>query len=123
MKQKIMHLVKTKPRYRCDFCRTIRTKEAMVAHEQRCWRNPDRFCVFCENTGLDDQYLLGQLPIVQKDLCRYCRPPGKLVSIRSVPYVGSYPRGFVSQANRMKKLDKNNDDWRKKKLRRIKVNV
>lgn len=46
-----MKLVKQRPKYRCDFCRHTSTKEAMEVHERRCWKNPNRFCDACDNTG------------------------------------------------------------------------
>ena len=46
-----MRLVKQRPKYRCDFCRHTSTKEAMEVHERRCWKNPNRYCDACENTG------------------------------------------------------------------------
>jgi len=46
-----MKLVKTRTRYRCDFCARTSTRAAMEAHERMCWRNPDRHCPSCNNTG------------------------------------------------------------------------
>lgn len=47
-----MKLVKSKPKYKCDFCRRQSTKNAMEKHEKRCYLNPNRFCDACENTGI-----------------------------------------------------------------------
>lgn len=46
-----MRPVKSKPRFRCDFCKHVSTKDAMIRHERRCWKNPNRYCETCENTG------------------------------------------------------------------------
>lgn len=50
-------LMKTKPKYRCQFCRYAATLPSVEKHEKICWRNPDRFCPNCKNTG--QQYLIG----------------------------------------------------------------
>lgn len=46
-----MRLIKSKPRYKCDFCQHTSTESAMKAHEKRCWKNPDRYCDLCKNKG------------------------------------------------------------------------
>lgn len=46
-----MRLVNSRPRYHCDYCRKILTKDAMERHEIICWKNPNRFCASCNNTG------------------------------------------------------------------------
>jgi len=46
-----MKKVKTIQRYKCDFCKKILTKYHMEIHEKRCFRNPDRYCDFCDNKG------------------------------------------------------------------------
>lgn len=46
-----MKEVKTQKRYKCDFCKKRSTKSVMTLHEKRCFRNPNRFCDFCENNG------------------------------------------------------------------------
>ena len=45
-----MKLVKTKPKYRCDFCKLTGTKYWMEKHEKQCYRNPKRICSACNNT-------------------------------------------------------------------------
>lgn len=47
-----MRLIKTKPRYHCDFCSHTSTKAAMESHEKICWKNPNRYCESCNNTGI-----------------------------------------------------------------------
>lgn len=47
-----MRPVKTKQRYRCDYCRyTSSSVPGMARHEGICWRNPDRYCPNCSNRG------------------------------------------------------------------------
>ena len=46
-----MKEVRTQQRYKCDFCKYRSTKSVMEKHEKRCYRNPDRFCDYCENRG------------------------------------------------------------------------
>ena len=51
-----MRMVKTRPRFRCDFCRKVLTEAAMERHERMCWNNPERYCGLCENTGVSDEH-------------------------------------------------------------------
>ncbi len=46
-----MKLIKTKPKYRCDFCRHSAGIVGMTTHEKICWKNPNRYCEFCKNKG------------------------------------------------------------------------
>jgi hypothetical protein len=46
-----MKLIKSKPRYRCDFCKHTSMEAAMKRHEVICFRNPDRYCELCGNKG------------------------------------------------------------------------
>ena len=46
-----MKEVKTMKRYKCDFCKRRSIKRVMELHERRCFRNPNRFCDYCENVG------------------------------------------------------------------------
>lgn len=39
------------PKFKCDFCKRRSTKAAMEAHERRCFRNPNRYCDYCDNKG------------------------------------------------------------------------
>jgi uncharacterized CHY-type Zn-finger protein len=43
--------VKTMQKYKCDFCKKRGIKSAIEKHERRCFRNPNRFCDTCKNTG------------------------------------------------------------------------
>lgn len=61
-----MKLIRSKPRYRCDFCRRASTKEAMTRHEIICWKNPKRYCENCDNKGKTGNYDEGFEP------CHYC---------------------------------------------------
>ena len=50
-----MRLVKTRPRFKCDFCNFKATEPTVEKHERICWKNPDRYCNFCKNTGYTDE--------------------------------------------------------------------
>lgn len=62
-----MRLVKARPRYRCDYCSHTSTKDAMERHEQICWRNPNRHCESCNDTGI---YVVTE---GHTEPCYYCR--------------------------------------------------
>jgi hypothetical protein len=47
-----MKPVQSKPRFRCDFCRFQATEPTVIKHERICWRNPERHCPTCNNTGV-----------------------------------------------------------------------
>lgn len=44
-----MKLVKSKPRYRCDYCKKVAGEVQITNHEKICYKNPDRFCELCQN--------------------------------------------------------------------------
>lgn len=46
-----MKAVTTMQKYKCDFCKKRGIKSSMERHEKICFRNPDRFCTLCKNTG------------------------------------------------------------------------
>ena len=46
-----MKLVKTYPKYKCDFCKKKAVEYAMKKHEITCYYNPNRVCRDCNNTG------------------------------------------------------------------------
>jgi hypothetical protein len=46
-----MKAVKTQQRYKCDFCKRRGIKRSIERHEKMCYRNPNRFCDLCKNTG------------------------------------------------------------------------
>lgn len=43
--------VKVMPKFRCDFCKKRSIKSVMELHEKRCFRNPNRYCDYCDNKG------------------------------------------------------------------------
>ena len=47
-----MKPIKTQQRYRCDFCKKTGVKSTMAIHEKRCFRNPNRYCDYCDNKDL-----------------------------------------------------------------------
>lgn len=65
-----MKAVKTRARFQCDFCKRRSTKSVMELHEKRCYRNPNRFCDYCENKGhITEEYGDG----MSNDIpCNYC---------------------------------------------------
>ena len=50
-----MKEVKVMPKYKCDFCNKRSVKLTMLLHEKRCFRNPNRFCDYCENKGFTEE--------------------------------------------------------------------
>ena len=65
-----MRPVKTRPRFRCDFCRyTSSSVSGMEAHEKRCWRNPDRICGLC---GGKQYYDVDYGGGPEQTPCHYC---------------------------------------------------
>jgi len=46
-----MKLVKFVQRYRCEFCKKSGIKRIIEPHEKTCYRNPNRICWECNNTG------------------------------------------------------------------------
>lgn len=66
-----MRVVKQRPKYRCDFCRHTATKDAMERHERLCWKNPNRWCDTCGNTGRATvEYDYGMKEAVE---CWFCK--------------------------------------------------
>ena len=46
-----MREVKQRPRFHCDFCSRVSTRDAMERHERICWKNPNRHCDICNGEG------------------------------------------------------------------------
>ena len=46
-----MREVKVMPRFQCGYCKKRSIKRVIEVHEKRCFRNPARFCDYCDNTG------------------------------------------------------------------------
>jgi hypothetical protein len=64
-----MRLIKTLPRYHCDFCSHTSTQAAMERHERICWGNPDRYCSSCKGKGVySEDFGAG----VFREPCHYC---------------------------------------------------
>ena len=64
-----MRPVRQRPKFRCDFCNKTGTRASMEAHEPICWKNPDRFCDLCQNTGEVTEGAPGYRILVP---CLYC---------------------------------------------------
>ena len=68
-----MRLIKTRPRYHCDFCSHTSTKAAMEAHEPICWKNPNRHCSSCNDTGYcPGRYEEDAHAWTAREPCYYC---------------------------------------------------
>ena len=65
-----MKPVKTRPKFRCDFCRKTGVRESIERHEPICWQNPNRFCPACKNTGVIEEYIPGAG--TKTDPCYFC---------------------------------------------------
>jgi len=65
-----LRLIKTRPRYHCDFCSHTSTKAAMEAHESICWKNPNRHCPSCNDTGFYREDYGGGY---QDEPCYWCK--------------------------------------------------
>lgn len=68
-KEKQMKEVKVMPRFKCDFCKHRSTKASMLKHEGRCFRNPNRYCDYCQNKGETEE---GVEHYTYKVPCPYC---------------------------------------------------
>lgn len=66
-----MKAVKTQQKYQCDFCKRRSVKHVIALHEKRCYRNPDRFCDACKNTGKVEGDVVDGIGVVMGD-CPYC---------------------------------------------------
>ena len=77
-----MKQVKVHPKFKCDFCKKRSVKSVMALHEKRCFRNPNRFCDYCENKGFIEEHYEGIG--TQKIDCPYCSTfnPKKLKEIQ-----------------------------------------
>lgn len=66
-----MKEVKVQKRFKCDFCKFRSVKHIVAIHEKRCFRNPNRFCDYCENKGFTTEYYEDAYASVKTD-CPYC---------------------------------------------------
>jgi hypothetical protein len=55
-----MRPIKTRQRYKCDFCKKVGVKSSIEKHEKKCYRNPDRYCDECGNKGFTVEYPSGE---------------------------------------------------------------
>ena len=78
-----MREVKVQRRFKCDFCKRRSVKSAMERHEKICFRNPNRFCDECKNTGIVRNHVAGdgitEPAYYDEHPCVYCskRDPEK----------------------------------------------
>lgn len=66
-----MKPVKTMQKYKCDFCQKRSTKSIIALHEKRCFRNPNRYCDYCDNKGFTEEYDENAHASIKFD-CPYC---------------------------------------------------
>lgn len=68
-----MKPIRTRPKFRCDFCRYSATAPAVEKHEKICWLNPNRYCQMCQNRGYYfDVYDTVDGATAPKIPCPYC---------------------------------------------------
>ena len=66
-----MRQIRTKSKFKCDFCERATTRAAMEIHEKICFNNPDRYCGYCQNRG----YVMEPFDVPEcavKVPCLYC---------------------------------------------------
>lgn len=63
--------VKVQPKFKCDFCKRRSVKHVMLKHEMRCFKNPNRFCDFCQNIRYTQVYDVENGSTADFD-CQYC---------------------------------------------------
>ncbi len=64
-----MRQVRTVPRFGCDFCKKVSVSHIIAKHELRCFKNPNRLCDACQNTGTIPYNEVMRTP--ERD-CEYC---------------------------------------------------
>jgi hypothetical protein len=68
-----------KRRFKCDFCNHIYARPGNCkAHEEECYKNPNRICNTCQNTGVEmhstfDPVTLGVIPDGREEVCSACK--------------------------------------------------
>lgn len=85
-----MQAVRTQQKFKCDFCKKRSVRHVIELHEKRCFRNPNRHCDACDNTGfVTNDYGMYPLQAV-KEPCLYCSKfdPKQLAEIEA------YERGL-----------------------------
>jgi len=66
-----MKEVRTQQKYKCDYCKKRGVKHYMISHEKMCFRNPNRFCDYCNNEGFTMETILEGYGDTKVD-CPYC---------------------------------------------------
>ena len=64
--------VKTQKRYKCDFCKKRGIKKTILFHERNCYRNPNRVCSNCNNTGKYEYDAGDDNSTIAEATCPYC---------------------------------------------------
>jgi len=87
-----MKPIKTQQKFQCDFCKKRSVKSVIAKHEQRCFRNPNRFCDNCENKGYvivrfveDFNDVISGVRKLFTEPCKYCEKfnPTQLAEIEA----------------------------------------
>lgn len=67
-------------RFKCGFCRKIyrTTAQMCLDHEKECYKNPNRTCFVCGETGVEksptlDIFTLGVIPDGREEVCSACK--------------------------------------------------
>ena len=67
-----MKKVRTLQRYQCDFCKRKSVKHIIALHEKRCFRNPKRFCDYCDNKRFTMETFDFPGATAKQVACPYC---------------------------------------------------
>lgn len=90
--------VKAVPRFRCDHCNKTGTKATIKRHEPRCFRNPERFCDACQNTGTAFEMVCGCLECRPGEYVCTCDGQGMVEREKPCPYCEKY-QAFLAWEN------------------------
>lgn len=97
--------VKTQKRFKCDFCKKRSVKHIIALHEKRCFRNPDRFCDYCKNTGKSMEDMEhGDYTVLVEVNCPYCSRFNKNTLEEIEKWEKIKTQGLVSERDIIKDL-------------------
>jgi len=88
-----MKPIKTQQRYRCDFCKKTGVRATIAIHEKRCFRNPNRYCDYCDNKGFIEE-----------------NEPGIGVHKLDCPYCSKFDKKMLKEIEGREKLQINSRD-------------
>lgn len=93
-----MKPVKSHPRFRCDFCTKTGVKLTIQRHEPRCFRNPERYCEACQNTGTTFETVCACLVNKPGEYICNCGEPSAAEREKPCPYCEKY-KAFLAYQN------------------------